>query len=291
MSVLITGGTGFFGRALARRLLADADHDEARAPRHGEHGYLPPRIAILSRDEHKQALMREEFGNDGRLRWFVGDVRDRDRLRRAMQGVQLVVHAAALKRIEVGAYNPVEMVLTNVNGAINVTEASRDAGVDRVVMLSTDKAYRPVSPYGSSKALAEAIVLAANDCHGPKFSVVRYGNVAGSTGSVIPKWRALLAAGQTVLPVTDPECTRFWMTVDEAVQLVLDTAETMPPKPVIPELPAYRLHDLAEAMGADIRITGLPAHEKLHESMREGMPSDRARRMSIAELRERLAEI
>lgn len=239
--------------------------------------------------------MRKDFNDNPCLRWFIGDVRDRERLRRAMDGVDVVVHAAALKRIEVGFYNPIEMVKTNVLGTINVIEAATDAGVKKVLMLSTDKACQPCSAYGHSKALAEAVILAANNSrgeHGPLFAVTRYGNVAGSTGSVIPIWRAFISNGARVVPVSDPEVTRFWMTQDEAVDLVADTLQTMEGGELaIPTLPAYRLGDLAEAMGVGMEITGLPDYEKLHESMREGETSALARRMSVEEIREALTHV
>jgi UDP-N-acetylglucosamine 4,6-dehydratase len=238
--------------------------------------------------------MRDEYGEDERLRWFIGDVRDRDRLRRAMEGIETVVHAAALKRIEVGHYNPIEMVMTNVLGAVNVIEAAQDAGVEKVVGLSSDKAYQPVSPYGTSKALAESLLLAANNTRGksgPIFAVCRYGNVAGSAGSVIPKWRETLKSITTV-PVTDPDCTRFWMTMGEAVDLVTHTIETMRGgEMVIPKLPAYRLGDLADAMGATMDIQGLNGFEKKHEGMRDGLTSDMVRRMTADELKAGLEAI
>jgi FlaA1/EpsC-like NDP-sugar epimerase len=274
-SILITGGSGSFGSAFVRHLLKE---------------HSPKRVIVFSRDEHKQARMGEEI-QDSRLRLFIGDVRDRDRLRRAFEDVEIVVHAAALKRIEVGAYNPGEMVKTNILGAVNVIEASQDAGVHRVVALSTDKAYQPVSPYGQTKALAESLFLNANNTRGktgPIFSVTRYGNVAGSAGSVIPKWRGM----NGVVPVTDPECTRFWMTMDEAVALVVRTIETMRGGELnIPELPAYRLADLAEAMRARMNVIGLPDYEKLHESMADGNSSNTARRMNVDELREALVTV
>lgn len=279
MSLLITGGTGSFGQAFVRHALRGSVE----------------RICIYSRGEHAQADMRAQYGSEGRLRWFIGDVRDRDRLRRAMEGVSTVIHAAALKRIEVGFYNPVEMVKTNVLGAVNVIEAAQDAGVLKVVALSSDKAYQPVSPYGCSKALAESLFLAANNARGrdgPIFAVTRYGNVAGSAGSVIPKWREILKTGDTV-PVTDPKCTRFWMTMSAAVDLVSETAETMEGgELVIPVLPAYVLGDLAEAMGAKImHITGLNGFEKKHEGMKDGLTSDRVQRMSVEQLKEGLATL
>lgn len=271
-SILVTGGTGFFSKGFIRAAL--------------DRG-LSARICIYSRDEHKQALMRAEFDDD-RLRFFIGDIRDQSRLRRAMDGVELVVHAAALKRIEVGYYDPGEMVKTNVMGAVNVIEAATDAGVSKVVALSTDKAWQPCSAYGQSKALAETLFLAANNARGaggPIFSCVRYGNVWNSTGSILPKWRALLESGASVLPVTDPDCTRFFMRLSEAVDLVLNTARDMKGGELaIPDLPAYAVGDLAAAMGAEMKIMGLPAFEKLHEGMADGNTSDLARRMTVQEL-------
>lgn len=277
-SVLVTGGTGFFGQGFVRAAL--------------EQGF--GRVCVFSRGEYAQAQMRQAFGNDERLRWFVGDVRDRDRLRRAMEGVNVVVHAAALKRVEVGEYNAIEMVKTNVIGAQNVIEAAHDAKVHKVVALSTDKAFEPVNAYGASKLCAEKLFLGANHSRGlggPLFAVTRYGNVAGSTGSVIPTWRARLAEGKMVT-VTDPECTRYWMTQKEAVDLVMNTVVRMPIEaPVVPDLPAYRLGDLAEAMGATYSVVGLGSGEKLHEGMAPNMTSDKARRMSVAELREALQHV
>lgn len=279
MNILITGGSGFFGHGLVRKLLK---------------GNLSHRICIYSRDEYKQALMADRFNSDSRLRFFIGDVRDGGRLRQAMEGIDLVVHAAALKRIEVGRYNPEEMVKTNVGGALNVIDAATSAGVEKVVALSTDKAYQPVSPYGQTKALAESLFLNANNTrgrHGPRFAVVRYGNVSGSTGSVIPRWREAIKAGQGVR-VTDPECTRFWMTVEEAVDLVLNTATTMAGGELaIPDLPAYRLSDLVTAMGLSFEVIGLPIYEKKHESMDATRSSDQARRMSVDEIREALETV
>lgn len=230
---------------------------------------------------------------DDRLRFFIGDVRDRSRLRRAFSGVDTVIHAAALKRIEVGEYNPFEMVQTNVLGAQNVIEAAFDCGVRKVVALSSDKAWQPISPYGQSKALAESLFRKAfGSTEGPRFAVTRYGNVAASQGSVIPRWREVLKTSDTV-SVTDPDVTRFWMFMDEAVDLVLNTIATMKGGELnIPVLPAYRLGDLAMAMGAKkMNIIGLPQWEKKHEGMDFGNTSDMARRLSIAELREMLKRV
>lgn len=254
------------------------------------------RVCIFSRDEWKQHQMRQEFKNDSRLRWFIGDVRDRDRLERAMHGVDVVIHAAALKRIEVGHYAPDEMVKTNVIGSSNVVDAAYKSGVQRVVALSTDKAYQPVSPYGQSKALAESLFINANNVygqHGPKYGVVRYGNVWGSTGSIVPRWKKMMEDGAMEVPVTDPQCSRFFMWKEEAVDLVLRTIETMGGgETIIPEwLPAYTVGDLAEAMGVKTKIIGLPAFEKKHEGMRDGITSDKARRMTIEELCAALKEV
>lgn len=280
-SVLITGGTGFFGRGFARRLL-DAG---------------VPRVCIYSRDEFKQHQMRQEFVGEDRIRFFIGDVRDEDRLRRAMDGCDVVVHAAALKRVEVGEYDSGEMVKTNVIGAMNVIGAATDCCVEKVVALSTDKAFEPVNAYGASKLLAEKLFLAANNArgkHGPRFAVTRYGNVAGSTGSVIPIWRERLARGLPCI-VRDPNATRFWMTLEEACQLVGTTIATMRGGELaIPELPAYQVGALAAAMGVyagPFTYTDLGAGEKQHEGMQPGWTSDRAREMSVDELREALSHV
>lgn len=274
-SILITGGSGALGTALARHLLTIE-----RGPR---------RVAIYSRGEHRQFQMSQELASidQGRLRLFIGDVRDRDRLRRALEDVDIVIHAAALKRIEVGFYNPQEIVRTNIDGSINVIEASHDARVKSAVLISSDKAFQPVSAYGISKAMAECVFLAANNVRGskgPKHSCCKYGNVWCSTGSVVPVWKKMIQEGATSVPITDPDCTRFFLRMSEAVQLVVDTINTMPTAIVIPTLPAYRLGDLAEAMGVKTHVTGLPAWEKRHESMDHGNSSENARRMTIQEL-------
>ena len=272
MSVLITGGVGSFGRAFTARLLKDG---------------IAERICIYSRGEHMQAQMRDDFNDDIRLRWFIGDVRDRDRLRRAMEGVEIVIHAAALKRIEVGHYSPDELCKTNINGSLNVIEAAAQAGVSKVLLTSTDKAYAPCSPYGFSKAMAESLFINANNlygAHGPRYIVVRYGNIWRANGSVVPRWEALKKAGKTKVQCTDPGCTRFFMTIDHAVDFVLDNLDNPPAKIAVPILPAYKLGDLAEAMEVDLDITGLPPWEKLHESMEHDNCSRDARRMSVAEL-------
>ncbi len=241
--------------------------------------------------------MARKFNND-RLRFFIGDVRDFPRLRRAMDGCEAVIHAAALKRIEVGVYNPDEMVKTNVLGTANVIDAVRSAGVQRCVLVSTDKAFEPISPYGYSKALAESLFTAANaSTTGALYSGVRYGNVWGSNGSVFPLWRSILSSGGRPA-LTDPECTRFFMLLSEAVDFVLGALERMRGGEIfVPDLPAYDLRTLARAMVPQVEsdcysqlrrhfdIIGLPKHEKLHESMEAGNCSKDAKRMSIEELR------
>lgn len=273
-SILVTGASGSFGRAFCRFLL--------------QHN-LAERVCVFSRGEHAQAAMRVDLNDDPRLRFFIGDIRDCARLARAMQGVDLVVHAAALKRIEVGRYNPEEMVKTNILGALNVVEAARLTGVRKVVALSSDKAFQPVSAYGTSKLMMEQLVLAANEGsgeHGPIFTVTRYGNVWGSAGSVLPRWLDMIKQGAEAVPVTDPECTRFMMSMQEAVELVMGAAVWGKRGDIaVPTLPAYRLGDLADALGVGMRVIGLPRHEKLHESMDQGNSSDAARRLSVPELR------
>ncbi|MFA5027007.1 MAG: SDR family NAD(P)-dependent oxidoreductase [Candidatus Methylomirabilota bacterium] len=276
MRILISGGSGFLGRHLARELI--------------ERGHT---VCIYSRDEVKHAAMMREFENDPNLRWFLGDVRDAARLSRAMRGCDAVIHAAALKRIETGHYNPSEMVATNIIGTQNAIDAAAENFVKMFVFVSSDKAFQPVSPYGQSKALAESLTLNANHVygeHGPTYRAVRYGNVCGSTGSIIPLWREILKTSDTV-PVTDPECTRFWMTAQQAVEFVLRSVFELAMDLSIPELPAFTVGDLAEAMGAKMNIIGLPKWEKRHESMSEGNSSDVARRMSVDELREALKNV
>lgn len=277
-SVLCTGSSGFFGRAFVESCLR----------------LYVPRICIFSRGEARQAEMRAQLGDPPSCRWFIGDVRDVGRLRQAMEGVDLVIHAAALKRIEVAEYDVSEVVKTNVGGTLNVVDAATSAGVKKVIGISSDKAAAPINAYGATKLVMEKILLAANNSRGatgPLFAVCRYGNVWGSTGSVVPTWRSWIARGAKTVPVTSPDATRFFMTRAEAVQLVWDTALAMKGgELVVPTLPAYRLADLAAAMGVEMNVVGLPAHEKLHETMGV-QPSDCARRMGVEELREALASV
>lgn len=276
-SLLITGGTGTVGRAVAFDAL--------------KRGFS--RVCIFSRDEYKQAVMAEEF-TDSRMRWFLGDVREQARLRRALEGVDCVIHAAALKRVEAGEYNPGEFAKTNVMGTLNLIEAAHDAGVQRVVGLSTDKALNPQNAYGASKLMMERILLAANNqsgLNGTAFAVTRFGNVAGSRGSVIETWRTLIRAGATSLPVTDRRCTRYWLSQAAAVQIVWDALNMMPRAPLVPQAPAFLVSDLAEAMQMPWHEVGLRPGESLHEQMGEGDSSERARRMTITELVEGLGHV
>ena len=256
-SILVTGGTGSFGKAFVRHVLDHLD---------------PRRLVIFSRDELKQFECRALFGDDPRLRWFIGDVRDQQRLYRAMHGVDHVVHAAALKQVDTGEYNPFEFVKTNVLGSQNVVEAAIDAGVRRVVALSTDKASSPINLYGATKLTADKIFILGNNyaaAHPTRFAVVRYGNVTGSRGSIIPKWRAMAARGEP-LPITDLRCTRFLITLPQAVQMVVDTFEMMQGgELVVPHIPSHRVVDLAKAVAPDAELAdiGLRPGEKLHEEM------------------------
>ena len=255
-SILITGGTGSFGKAFIRRALADLN---------------PRRIVIFSRDELKQYEFRNELGEDSRLRWFIGDVRDRDRLMRAFTDVDVVVHAAALKQVDTAEYNPFECIATNVLGAENVINAAIDSGVERVVALSTDKASSPVNLYGASKLCSDKLFVAGNHYAGAqdtRFAVVRYGNVVGSRGSVVPLFRRLALSG--TLPITDTRMTRFWITLPQAVQFVIDSFDHMRGGEVfIPRIPSTTITDLATAIApeAKIEVIGIRPGEKLHEEM------------------------
>jgi UDP-N-acetylglucosamine 4,6-dehydratase len=256
-SVLITGGTGSLGKALTGELLTRVGVG---------------RLVILSRDELKQFEMRQQFADDPRLRWFLGDIRDQARLRRALHGVDYVIHAAALKQVDTAEYNPFEFVATNVTGSQNVIEASIDAGVKRVVALSTDKASSPINLYGATKLAADRMFIASNHyaaSYDTRFSVVRYGNVSGSRGSIIPKWRELAARG-IALPITDRRMTRFWITLPQAVDFVLSSFDVMTGGELyVPRIPSVRITDLAEAVapGAETIEIGIRPGEKLHEEM------------------------
>ena len=263
-SILVTGGTGSFGKAFIAHAL---EHLE------------PARIAVLSRDELKQYELRQALGDDPRMRWFIGDVRDQQRLARAFSGVDVVVHAAAMKQVDTAEYNPFECIATNVLGAENVINASIDAGVKRVVALSTDKASSPVNLYGASKLCSDKLFVAGNHYANhadTRFSVVRYGNVVGSRGSVVPLFQQLADSGR--LPVTDTRMTRFWITLPQAVQFVVDSFDRMTGGEIfVPRIPSTTIVDLAAAIApdAEIDVVGVRPGEKLHEEM---ISEDDARR-------------
>ena len=255
-SILVTGGTGSFGKAFISYALENLN---------------PRRVAVLSRDELKQSEMRAAYP-DERMRWFLGDIRDRDRLTRAFHGVDYVVHAAALKQVDTAEYNPIEYVKTNVMGSQNVIDAAIDAGVKRVVALSTDKASSPINLYGATKLTADKLFIAANNLtqgFGTSLSVVRYGNVMGSRGSVIPLFTRLAREGQP-LPITDPRMTRFWITLPQAVRFVVDSFDQMKGGELyVPRIPSMHIMDLVEtvAPGAQTTEIGIRPGEKLHEEM------------------------
>jgi UDP-N-acetylglucosamine 4,6-dehydratase len=256
MKVLITGGTGSWGQAMTRRLLDDK---------------LAQRIVIYSRGEHLQEDMARKFGNDDRMRFFIGDVRDQSRLEMAMHGIDTVFHAAAMKIVPTAEYNPYECVLTNIHGAENVCRASLSSGVQRVIALSTDKAVSPLNLYGATKLAAEKIFVAANNVSAGRciYSVARYGNVVGSRGSVVPLFQRL-AASAADLPITDPRMTRFWMTLDEAVDFVLTSMNMMKGREIfVPKIPSIKITDLAMAMAPEAKheIVGIRPGEKLHETL------------------------
>jgi UDP-N-acetylglucosamine 4,6-dehydratase len=256
-SVLITGGTGSLGKSLVDYLLK-----ETRVRR----------VVIFSRDELKQQQLRIQFQDDPRLRWFLGDIRDLDRLKRAFHGVDFVIHAAALKQVDTGEYNPMEFVKTNVLGSQNVIDAAIDTNVKRVVALSTDKASSPINLYGATKLTADKLFIAANNysvAYGTTFAVVRYGNVMGSRGSVIPFFQEIAAQGNP-LPITDIRMTRFWISIQSAVKFVVDSLEMMSGGELyVPRIPSMKIIDLAHAVAPNTKLIeiGMRPGEKLHEEM------------------------
>jgi UDP-N-acetylglucosamine 4,6-dehydratase len=264
MSILVTGGTGSFGRAFVRHLL-----ESDRRPR---------RLVVFSRDEQKQENMAREIAADfpeavNNVRFFIGDVRDLDRLELAFRGVDLVVHAAAMKIVVAAEYNPFECILTNVNGAENIVKASLRACVKKVIALSTDKAASPVNLYGASKLASDKIFVAANNLsgfRGTAFSVVRYGNVVGSRGSVVPLLQDLIRQGAAEIPITDFRMTRFWISLEQGINFVLSSAAIARGGEIfVPKIPSMRISDLARALAPELphRTIGIRPGEKLHETM------------------------
>ena len=258
-TILITGGTGSFGKSFTKYVLTHC---------------APKKIIIYSRDEFKQWAMADEFQEYAeKLRFFIGDVRDLERLKRACEGVDYIVHAAALKQVPACEYNPNEAIKTNIHGAMNVIDAALDCGVHKVVALSTDKAVNPVNLYGGTKLVSDKLFVAANAYVGNKdvsFSIVRYGNVAGSRGSIIPLFDRIIKEGGTELPITDVRMTRFWISLTEGIELVIKAlAEAKGGETFISKIPSFRVTDLAEAMlpGCKLKEIGIRPGEKLHEIM------------------------
>ena len=257
-TILITGGTGSFGGYFVKTILKK---------------YKPRKVIIYSRDEYKQLMMQRSFvGYEGILRFFLGDIRDRSRLHKAFDGVDYVVHAAALKQVPALEYNPTEAVKTNVIGADNVVDAATEKGVQKVINLSTDKAVNPINLYGATKLVAEKIFVAANSYVGGKvkFSGVRYGNVIGSRGSVIPIFLGLKAAGIKEFPITDPQMTRFWISLDQSVELVIRALQEAEGGEIfVPKIPCMKIKNLAKAIDPECTFsyTGIRPGEKLHESL------------------------
>lgn len=255
-SILVTGGTGSFGRRFIKTIL------ESREPR---------RVVVFSRDELKQYEFAGELGHDPRVRFFIGDVRDAERLWRAFDGIDFVVHAAALKQVPAAEYNPFEAVKTNILGAQNVINAAIDRGVERVIALSTDKASSPINLYGATKLVSDKLFTAANAYAGhrpTRFAVVRYGNVSGSRGSVVPLFKRMAETG--VIPITDDRMTRFWITLDQGVGFVIRMLGEMHGGELfVPKIPSMRVVDLATAVAPDCRleVIGIRPGEKLHEEM------------------------
>jgi UDP-N-acetylglucosamine 4,6-dehydratase len=256
-SVFISGGTGSFGKQYTKTILER---------------YKPKRIVIFSRDELKQFDMQQEF-NAPEMRYFIGDVRDFSRLREAMRGIDYVIHAAALKQVPAAEYNPMECVKTNIHGAENIIRAALECQVDKVIALSTDKAANPINLYGATKLASDKLFVAANNIVGSDrttFSVVRYGNVVGSRGSVVPFFRKLIANKTDSLPITDERMTRFWITLQEGVDFVLKNFERMHGGEIfVPKIPSVRIVDLAKAMAPNLPLkhVGIRPGEKLHEIM------------------------
>lgn len=258
-TILITGGTGSFGKAFSRYILET---------------YNPQKVIIFSRDEFKQWQMKDELrAYSDKMRFFIGDVRDKERLYRAFEGVDYVIHAAAMKQVPACEYNPFEAVKTNIHGAQNVIDAAIDKGVKKVIALSTDKAVNPVNLYGGTKLVSDKLFIGANAYSGTKdtaFSIVRYGNVSGSRGSVIPYFRSLIDKGETFLPVTDFRMTRFWITLDEGIELVLTALyEAVGGETYVSKIPSFKVSDLARAIcpSCEIQEVGIREGEKLHEVM------------------------
>ena len=273
-TILITGGTGSFGSAFCRNIANNKEYKK---------------IIVLSTSWEKQTALRNELGNPEHMRWFIGNVRDYDRLYQAFENVNVVIHAAAIKCIVTCQNDPEEALKTNVIGTQNVIRAAINRKVGKVLLISTDKAVAPINTYGATKALAENLIINANNYKGSKnirFSVCRYGNVIGSAGSVLPVWKKLIADGAQSLPVTDAEMTRFWFPMDQAIKFVQDSLLHMKGgETFIPEIASIKITDLAKALNMPYHIVGLRKGEKIHESMSADYSSDKNRFLTVEEIK------
>jgi UDP-N-acetylglucosamine 4,6-dehydratase len=277
-SILITGGTGSLGTALCKRFRDDP----------------PKRLIIFSTDWKKQENLRDSLGNPPYMRWFIGNIRDPERLSMAFEDVDYVIHAAAIKSLEACENEPEEALKTNVIGTRNVINAALDSGVRKTLLISTDKAVNPINTYGTCKAMAEKLIINANNYVGwknVKFSVVRYGNVVGSSNSVVPVWKKLIEQGADYLPVTDENMTRFWYPMKDACKFVIDSLERMQGREIfIPKIKSIKITDLAAAFGKPYKVIGIRKGEKLHEELDQGYNSRDNEYLTVEEIRETIRE-
>jgi UDP-N-acetylglucosamine 4,6-dehydratase len=278
-SILITGGTGSLGTALCKHFQNDP----------------PKRLIIFSTDWKKQEDLRNSLGNPPYMRWFIGNIRDSERLNMAFEDVDYVIHAAAIKSLDACEKEPEEALKTNVIGTQNVISAALDRGVRKVLLISTDKAVNPINTYGTCKAMAEKLIINANNYIGwknIKFSVVRYGNVVGSSNSVVPIWKKLIEQGATELPITDENMTRFWFPMVDAVRFVINSLEKMQGREIfIPKIKSIKITDLAAAFGMPYKVIGIRKGEKLHEELDQGYNSRDNEYLTAEEIRETIMEV
>lgn len=277
-SILITGGTGSLGTALCKHFQDDP----------------PKRLIIFSTDWKKQEDLRNSLGDPSYMRWFIGNIRDQERLIMAFEDVDFVIHAAAIKSLEACENEPEEALKTNVIGTSNVINAAMSQGVRKVLLVSTDKAVNPINTYGVSKAMAEKLIINANNCVGWKnvrFSVVRYGNVVGSSNSIVPVWKKLIEQGAEYLPITDENMTRFWFPMIDACKFVIDSLERMQGREIfIPKIKSIKITDLAAAFGKPYKVIGIRKGEKLHEELDQGYNSRDNEYLTVEEIRETIIE-
>ncbi len=277
-TLLITGGTGSLGTAICQRLLNDP----------------PKKLIVFSTDWEKQDKLKQKLGNPVWMRFFIGNVRDYERLYMAFEDADYVIHAAAIKSIEACEKEPEECFKTNVIGTENVIKAALNRGVKKVLFISTDKAVNPINTYGTAKAMSERLILNANNLIGwknIKFSVVRYGNVVGSNGSVVPKWKSLIDAGEKELPLTHEDMTRFWYPMNDAVEYVLNCLETMQGgETFIPKIPSARMIDVAAVFNKPYKIVGIRKNEKIHEELDQGYNSKDNEYLTIEQIKDTIKE-